>query len=281
MKTGIRAQARKSRAGDWVAIEELYHRARHKLPRLWWWEEHLSDDSFVIIERDGTVSGALFAWPDESPVAWVRLAALDDGLSTSEWLDLALPSVLDGLRRRGTEKLAWMDYDGWAGPHLQARGFKQLTKVITLVKFNRILPQTDVTDIYVRPTTGADIPAVAIVDQAAFPPPWWHSEFSLLRRAVAASYFVVAETGNQVVGYAEGDLHLPGAHLNRIAVQPAWQGHGVGGLLLDNTLRAFWRLGAERISLNTQIDNHYSQRLYRRFGFEPTGGGVTAWELEL
>ncbi|MCP4539266.1 MAG: GNAT family N-acetyltransferase [Chloroflexi bacterium] len=272
-------KARKSQPGDWLAIEELYHRARHKLPRLWWWEEHLTEDSFILIERDGIVAGALFAWPDGSPVAWVRLAALDDGLRTSEWLNLALPPVLDSLRRRGTKQLAWMDYDGWVGPHLKARGFKQLTKVITLVKFDHTLPQTDTTNAYIRPVADADIPAVAIVDQAAFTPPWWHSESTLLRRAATASHFVVAETANQVVGYAEGDLRLPVAHLNRIAVQPAFQEHGVGGLLLNDALRTFWRLGAERVSLNTQIDNLNSQRLYRRFGFGPTGDSVTAWEL--
>jgi ribosomal-protein-alanine N-acetyltransferase len=274
-------KARKSQPGDWLAIEELYHRARQKLPRLWWWEEHLTADSFILIERDGVVTGALFAWPDESPVAWVRLAALDAGLGTDEWLNLALPPVLDALRRWETEKLAWMDYDGWAGPHLKAQGFKRLTKVITLVKYDYTLPQTTITNAYIRPTADADIPAVATVDQAAFPPHWWHSEFTLLRRAAAASHFVVAEVADQVVGYAEGDLRLPMAHLNRIAVQPAYQGRGVGGLLLDDALRSFWRLGAEHVSLNTQIDNRYSQRLYRRFGFEPTGDGVIVWELTL
>ena len=274
-------KVRKTRSGDWLAIEGLHRRVCRKLPQLWWWEEHLADDPFVVIERDGIVAGTFFAWPDESPVAWVRLAALDDELNTDEWLDLALPPVLDSLRRLGTQKLAWMDYDGWAEPYLKARGFKQLTQVITLVKFDRTLPQTDVTDIYVRPAADADIPAVATVDQAAFTPHWWRSEFTLLRRSAAAPHFVVAEAGDKVVGYAEGDLRLPVAHLNRIAVHPTYQGRGVGGLLRCDALHTFWKLGAERISLNTQIDNHYSQRLYRRFGFKPTGDSVTVWELEL
>jgi ribosomal-protein-alanine N-acetyltransferase len=71
------------------------------------------------------------------------------------------------------------------------------------------------------------------------------------------------------------------AHLNRIAVHPAHQGRGVGALLLHDALRALWKLGAERVSLNTQTDNYYSQRLYRRFGFEPIGDSVTVWEREL
>jgi ribosomal-protein-alanine N-acetyltransferase len=274
-------EVRAARPSDWLAIKALHRRARRKLPQLWWWEEHLADDLFIVIERDRAVVGAFFAWPDESPVAWVRLAAVDDELNVGEWLDLVLPPILDSLRRRGTHKLAWMDYGGWAGPHLKAYGFRQLTDVITLVKFDRTLPQVNITDATLRRTSDADMPTIVTVDRAAFPPHWWHSELTLLRRMAASSYAAVAEVADQVVGYAEGGLHSSVAHLNRIAVHPAHQGRGVGALLLHDALRALWKLGAERVSLNTQTDNYYSQRLYRRFGFEPTGDTVTVWEQEL
>ncbi len=79
----------------------------------------------------------------------------------------------------------------------------------------------------------------------------------------------------------EGVLHLPRAHINRIAVHPDQQGHGIGTLLLRNALPTLWQYGAERVTLNTQTDNRYSQRLYRRFGFEPTGDLVSAWDLRV
>ncbi len=272
---------RRACPNDWLAITTLHGKVRRRLPQLWWWEEHLADGPFIVIERGGIVSGALFAWPDDSPVAWIRLAALDDDLDTNEWLGLALPPILDSLRRRGTQKLAWMDYNGWAGPHLGAYGFRRLTDVITLSKFDRILPKTNAVDARVRPASGTDIPAAVAVDRAAFTPHWWYSKSTLLRRVAASPHFAMARTAGKVVGYAEGDLLLPVAHLNRIAVHPACQGHGIGALLLHDALRAFWRLGATQVSLNTQVDNHYSQRLYRRFGFDPVGDGVTVWELEL
>jgi ribosomal-protein-alanine N-acetyltransferase len=272
---------RRSCPGDWLAVEELYHRASRKIPQLWWWEEHLTDDSFVVVERDGAITGVLFAWPDQSPVAWVRLAAVNDGLDADEWLALALPPILNSLRHRGTQRLAWMDYQGWAEPLLKTRGFRRLTSVITLAKLDRTLPQADAPGIYLRPAADADIPAVVAVDRAAFTPPWWHSEETMYRRAARSPHFAVAEMGGQVIGYVEGETRRPIAHLNRIAVHPAHQGHGVGRALLSSTLRAFWRAGAEQITLNTQADNAYSQRLYRRFGFEPTGDTVTVWELHL
>jgi ribosomal protein S18 acetylase RimI-like enzyme len=274
-------KTRRACPGDWWAIESLQRNARRKSPPLWWWEEHLADDLFVVVERESSVVGALFVWPDESPVAWMRLAALADELETDQWLSLALPPVLDSLRRRGAQALAWMDYDRWAEPHIQTRGFKRLTDVITLVKFDRALPSTNAAHVYVHPASDADIPAVAAVDRSAFTPHWRHSEFTLLRRAAASSCFVVAEVGDQIVGYAEGDSRQYTAHINRLAVHPAHQGHGVGASLLTHILRTLWRLGAEQVTLNTQADNHYSQRLYHHFGFEPTGDVVIAWELPL
>ena len=274
-------EARRAYPDDLPAIESLCRRVYRVLPHLWWWEEHLADGPFVVLEDSGDVVGAFFAWPDESPVAWVRLAVLDNELGVGEWLALALPPVLDELRRCGTRALAWMDYGGWAGPSLHARGFGRLTDVITLVKSDRALPGTSTATIHLRAASDADIPAVVAVDQAAFAPHWWHGQTSIQRRAARAAHFAVAEAAGEVVGYAEGALHLPSAHLNRIAVHPAHQGSSIGVLLLGDALRAFWRCGARRVTLNTQLDNRYSQRLYDRFGFMPTGDRVTAWELQL
>ena len=279
----MNTRVRRSHPGDWLAVETLHQKAHRRLPQLWWWEEHLADDVFILTERDKVVVGALLAWPDASPVAWIRLAALDDALDVDEWLGLTLPPVLDSLRRRGAQKLAWMDYDGWAGSHLQVYGFKRLNDVITLVKHDHTLPDSNPTNAWLRPTSDADIPTIVALDRAAFTPHWWHSEFTMLRRAraAAASYFVVAEVTDGVIGHAEGEVRLPVAHLNHIAVHPTHQGYGIGALLLNDVLRYFWQHGAGRVTLNTQTDNYYSQRLYHRFGFEPTGDVATAWELQL
>jgi ribosomal protein S18 acetylase RimI-like enzyme len=274
-------KARRASPADWEAIEMLCQRVRRKLPRLWWWEEHLGDDLFMVIDRDGIVAGALLAWPDGAPVAWVRLAALDDDIDAEKALSLMLPPVSDRLRARGVENLAWMDYFSWAGDHLRAYGFVPLADVITLAKLDRAIPETNAQGITLRPVSDADIPAVIGVDRAAFAPHWWQGETTMLRRRAAASHFVVGEAMEGVVGYIEGDSQVTLAHINRIAVHPRYQGRGVGALLLQDALDGFWRLGAGRVTLNTQSDNDSSQRLYRRFGFKPTGDVVIAWELEL
>jgi ribosomal-protein-alanine N-acetyltransferase len=274
-------RVRRASPDDLLAVESLHKRGRRVLLRMWPWEEHLTDDAFVVVERSRAIVGALLACPDESPVAWTRVAALSDELDIDEWLDLVLPPVLNGLRHLGSQTLAWMDYGGWAGPHLEARGFEPLTDVVTLAKFDRNLPDMSDTTTHLRPASHTDIPAVVAVDRSAFTPHWWQSEDTVRRRATASAHFVVAEVAGKVVGYAEADLRLPSAHLNRIAVRPDHQGKGVGASLLRDALRALWHQGAELVTLNTQSDNRFSQRLYRCFGFEATGDSVTVWELRL
>jgi ribosomal protein S18 acetylase RimI-like enzyme len=276
----MNTEVRKTHPGDRMAVKALCNGARYRLPQMWQWEDQLTSDTFLVTECGGTVVGAIFAWSDESPVAWVRVAALDNGLNIDDWLAETLPFILIGLRRRGASALAWMDYGGWIGPHLEARDFEPLTDVMTMAKFDRNLPVESLAPIRLRPLSGADIPAVAAVDRAAFTPHWWQSESTLQDRATRATHFAVAELAGEIVGYAEGELCLPTAHLNRIAVHPDYQGRGIGAALLRDALRVFWQ-SAERVTLNTQSDNVNSQQLYRRFGFEMTGDFVTVWERQL
>jgi ribosomal protein S18 acetylase RimI-like enzyme len=143
------------------------------------------------------------------------------------------------------------------------------------------MPKVSEVGVRLRPASDADASTIVSVDRAAFTPHWWYGKGTVRRRTVEASHFAVAEVAGEVVGYVDGGLRLPTAHLNRIAVHPSHQGHGIGALLLHDALRAFWECKAKQITLNTQADNRCSRRLYGRFGFEPTGEFATAWELQL
>ncbi|MDQ6524117.1 GNAT family N-acetyltransferase [Nocardioides sp. LHD-245] len=92
------------------------------------------------------------------------------------------------------------------------------------------------TDLQLRPATPADIPAITTVQlaaRAAAPmPPGIHAPSEV--RAYLAAHFGaaenwVAESGGRVVGYAR----FTRTWLNDLYVDPAHQGGGVGGLLLD------------------------------------------------
>ncbi len=276
-------ETREVHAGDWLAIETLVQEAERSSPRLWCWEDYLERGApFIVVERDDRVVGALFAWADASPVAWARLAVLDNALDLEVWFDLALPPLLARLRGLGLAGLAWMDYGGWAAAALEARGFTPLVEVVTLSNRDRTVPDVaGPAEVRIRSASEDDLAAIVAIDQAAFAPYWWRSPETLRRRARGRSRLAVAERAGGVVGYTEGQLHLPASHLNRIAVHPACQGEGVGALLLRAALRDLWQSGVEEVALNTQRDNDLARRLYRRFGFEPTGDFVVVWEMDL
>lgn len=274
-------RVRKTHCYDWTAIDGLLKKARFTSPALCPWSACLTHQGFVVVELEHRVEGALLVFSDESPVAWVRLAAVGQHLDVGRWLDASLPPILKYLRTLQVHQLAWMDHGGWARASLAARGFRPLAEVITLTKTDRAAPSVDTPRLTLRPAADADFEALAVIDRRAFTPVWWRSATTIRQRNKAASCFTVAERKGEVIGYTERELHPPTGHLNRIAVDPDHQGRGVGAFLLSHTLLSMWRSGVEAVSLNTQRRNRRSRRLYERFGFEETGDSVTVWTLRL
>lgn len=272
---------RSAQRSDRRAIANLLRRAHFTTPHLWRWQGHLGEDGFVLSETRGRIEGALLALADESPVAWVRVAAVADSLEIGDWLDASLPPIVGQVAATGAEALAWMDYQGWAGRYLAERGFAPAVRVVTLDKKDRAIPDGSTPPVRLRQPTKDDFAMLADIDRRAFTPMWWRSESSVRQRGKATSRFTVAELEGEVVGYAEWECGLSAAHVNRLAVDPRYQGRGIGALLLTRVLEALWNCGAQTVSLNTQASNHRSQRLYDRFNFRPTGESVIVWSLPL
>lgn len=61
---------------------------------------------------------------------------------------------------------------------------------------------------------------------------------------------------------------LPGGHLGRMAVLPAWRGRGVGRALLDAVLHAAWMRGERLLRLSAQT---HAAGFYARAGFVADG----------
>jgi ribosomal protein S18 acetylase RimI-like enzyme len=96
--------------------------------------------------------------------------------------------------------------------------------------------------------------------------------------ADASAIILVAERDGAVIGYSyaqiEGTDYMalrgPAGVIHDLMVDPAHQGQGVGGLLLD-AMRAI--LATRRVSqvvLSTAARNTAAQRLFARAGFRPT-----------
>jgi ribosomal protein S18 acetylase RimI-like enzyme len=119
----------------------------------------------------------------------------------------------------------------------------------------------------------------------------WHSIASLQRRVDRPySEFLVADDGKELGGmaYAESDSDGKRVELRQLYVRPAWQGRGVGGMLLDEILASFD--AAETFSLEVEEANSRAVAFYEAYGFVLAGrtancgkeqSGIPALVMEL
>jgi ribosomal protein S18 acetylase RimI-like enzyme len=249
-----------------------------------WWtlDDWIGSPAFIVAASGpGALAGLSLATYDGSPVAWWRALALNVMEDPSALVQAILKPTLDGLRSGGAVALTCLAFSDWLRTALPALAFHLLTQVITLRKENRRLPALEREDILIRPAQPADMPGVLVADQAAFDPTWRYGPRTLARLHLKMTHMLVAERDGQVIGYACGDVNGVSGHIVRLAVHPAHQRRNAGALLLGAMIQAFFASGAQAVTLNTQIDNHSSQRLYRRFAFRPIGDVVDVWQRPL
>jgi len=264
---------------DRTAILGLIRSHRRSQMALDWWslEEWLDSPHAWVVERVGQVVAFWLGILADSPVAWLRGAAVADGEDASALFRQIWPHLADALAAQGAEAVVGMADGAWLEPVYEALGFTLRTRVITLRKEDRRLPALPPASARIRPALFSDIPRIAEVDRQAFEPMWWYGPTILTRAWRQVPHFLVAEEAGGIVGYTFADLYGMHGHIVRLAVHPAHQGRAIGAHLLAESLRYLIDLGAFPITLNTQIENQASQALYRRFGFRPTGHEVAIW----
>jgi ribosomal-protein-alanine N-acetyltransferase len=121
-----------------------------------------------------------------------------------------------------------------------------------------------------------DRPAVLAVDGRAFPP-FWRLDEGGLNDAIDATpvaRFRVAPGDGDIVGYAISGRSGRRGYLQRLAVEPAHQGRGLGTALVIDGLRWMRRRGVSRAVVNTQTSNEGALALYERLGFTRQPGGL-------
>ncbi len=74
-----------------------------------------------------------------------------------------------------------------------------------------------------------------------------------------------------IVGYGGLWLMVDEAHITTLAVMPSLRGQGIGELLLNGLIDQAIELQATRLTLEVRISNESAQRLYLKYGFEPSG----------
>lgn len=115
-----------------------------------------------------------------------------------------------------------------------------------------------------------DIDELLAIDQAAFPEFWRFDRRALhesTHATTSSSVFVIRDGESGITGYAVTGYGHAISYLQRVAVDPAWQGHGMGRSLVRAAARSARRSGSKAMLLNTQFDNEPAITLYETEGF--------------
>ena len=96
-----------------------------------------------------------------------------------------------------------------------------------------------------------------------------------------ASSATIATLDGEVIGYQLSTRQDEVGHLARLAIHPAHRRKGIASALLHHLMDDFWQRGVTDLSVNTQMSNLPSQRLYERYGFFRNGYDLELWHKQL
>ena len=123
----------------------------------------------------------------------------------------------------------------------------------------------------IEPMTLDDLPAVHAIEHLSFSTPWpddaYRSEIQTNRLAT----YVVARSGEDVVGFGGIWLMVDEAHITTFAVHPDWRRQGIGERLLVTLLDVSIARHAREATLEVRLSNVAARRLYEKYGFRPVG----------
>jgi len=270
---------------DLPAVQELLRTSPHTYTGMGGaMREALRDDVSLAAWQAGTLAGFATAHRQGPQSAWLHGFGLACDASTT---GVGKPLLHALEERLGQEGILWIGYMdeyslAWLRHLVEEAGYRWATQVIAYETPLDPPPDMGNMEVGVRPAGPGDIPSIAALDQAAFGPLWAYSERVLYSVLEKVACFLLAEEEGQPTGYVLATLHGEDhAHIVRLAVEPRRQGQQVGVRLLAEAFNHFRAMGMQTISLNTQEENARSQRLYRWFGFRPTGDQVGVWVREV
>ena len=114
------------------------------------------------------------------------------------------------------------------------------------------------------------LPQVERLEQCCFSVPWTEAQ---LRAQLPDDrhVFLVAERGNEVLGYV-GLMHvLDEGYISNVAVSPDCRRQGIGAALIAELTRRAGRLELAFLTLEARASNAPAIRLYEKMGFRQVG----------
>jgi ribosomal protein S18 acetylase RimI-like enzyme len=119
-----------------------------------------------------------------------------------------------------------------------------------------------------RPATGADLAVISRVLEQGFgqPPP---DDFAARRLDSPHQRMAVVEVSGSVVGTLTLEREGHDAGIYGFAIDPSWQGRGLGRDALRRACEQLRADGARRVRLEVAVENDRALGLYTSIGFKP------------
>lgn len=124
-------------------------------------------------------------------------------------------------------------------------------------------------DYNVRKVTLNDIKDLLSIEREVYygEMPWKKSAFVSELKAPKPNLYLLIEKKEKVIGFIGSRIIKKDGHITNLAVHTAYQGIGIGTLLINEVKKFAKQQGCETMSLEVRLSNKNAQRLYRKIGF--------------
>jgi len=240
------------------------------------------DDVLVFLAWEAEkLVGYIGLSPENYGTSWIRLMGLRDGFMPETIVRELWQCAEAKCLELGISNIMVLMVTNWLPAYLRDYGFIYWDDIITFNYLGDYDPHQPDPALKVRPAEMERLPAIARVDRMAFRDNFRLSQIDLRQALRIAAAATIAEYEGEIVGYQVSTRHCEVGHLARLAVIPGMQRRNIGSALLQRQLGDFEQRGITTISVNTQLSNVPSQRLYQRYGFFRTGFDLEIWNKRL
>ena len=123
----------------------------------------------------------------------------------------------------------------------------------------------------IRRMTEDDLDIVMRIEQSVFLSPWSRPAFVNEISENQLAVPLVAVVDKMICGYLVAWVVMDELHIGTIAVDKAWQRHGIATILLKEIFQIALSSKCRIAYLEVRQSNLAAQRLYERFGFQRIG----------
>lgn len=121
----------------------------------------------------------------------------------------------------------------------------------------------------VRPMQKDDLDAVMAINKENFVDPWTEKNFLYELEENEFATIMVLTYADIVIGYCDFWVTFDSAAINQIAVKKDLQGHGLGRLLMEDTLARIAGVDeVQAVTLEVRTHNERAIKFYLSYGFD-------------